>query len=500
MKHLFARLIPRLPQVIRGGLLLAAGWLGAATPLLAQGPFTGKPLYRMEARRQGATLGVITLELFPAIAPHHVRNWDSLVTHHFFDSTAFHRVVPGFVIQGGDPNSRHGPRSTWGYGQASQPNVVAEFNAVSHERGILSAARDNDPNSANSQFFICVAAARSLNGNYSVYGRVTSGMAIVDQIVAAPRDANDNPLQKIEMFVTRIGSNDTLARVPQLVSPANQAVGQPEQPVLRWRRDAATMISYIQVGTDSTFASGLLYDEELSQLDTTLALAPLTANTLYYWRVRSNNGGSRSAWSAPWRFRTGAAGPTLLTPANNAFGVSTTPTLTWAAVPNATYYHVQISRSGQFLPNQITLEEDSLTTASYQVPAPGLTLNLRRYWRVRAVVAGVSGFFSTAWNFTPTVLATVDELETSDLFAAPAPNPALPADQIQLDFTLPVAGTASMTVVDLLGRPVAWPMRRTWQAAGAHQVTLTAHSLPAGVYLCRLETAGHLLTRRLVVE
>ena len=115
-------------------------------------------------------------------APRAVAYWDSLVGVQFFDSTAFHRVVPGFVVQGGDPNSRRGPRSTWGFGQPNQPNVPAEFSALSHERGILSAARDMNINSANSQFFICVAAARFLNGQYTVVGKVIKGMEIVDQI------------------------------------------------------------------------------------------------------------------------------------------------------------------------------------------------------------------------------------------------------------------------------------------------------------------------------
>src|SRR5437868_7957173 len=126
--------------------------------------YTGKPRFQIVTTQASATLGVIHVELFPTIAPRHVRNFDSLVSKQFYDTTAFHRVVPGFVIQGGDPNSRSGPVSTWGYGQPGQPTVKAEFSVARHERGILSAARSNNINSATSQFFICVAPACNLYG------------------------------------------------------------------------------------------------------------------------------------------------------------------------------------------------------------------------------------------------------------------------------------------------------------------------------------------------
>src|SRR6218665_4117685 len=104
--------------------------------------YTGKPRFQILTRRNFTdTLGIINIELFPNIAPLHTRNFDSLVSTGFYDSTAFHRVVPGFVIQGGDPNTRSGLPITWGQGDPSQPTVNAEFSAARHLRGILSAAR-----------------------------------------------------------------------------------------------------------------------------------------------------------------------------------------------------------------------------------------------------------------------------------------------------------------------------------------------------------------------
>ena len=117
--------------------------------------YTGKPRFQILTKRNNTLLGIINVELFPNIAPKHTRNFDSLVSKQFYDTTAFHRVIPGFVIQGGDPNSRHGPKPTWGQGQAGQPTVNAEFTAAKHVRGILSAARSTNINSATSQFFIC---------------------------------------------------------------------------------------------------------------------------------------------------------------------------------------------------------------------------------------------------------------------------------------------------------------------------------------------------------
>ncbi len=491
--------------------LRAAVWLtfavgGGALPGLvpaarAQAPFTGKPRYAIETRRAGAVLGTITVELFPAIAPRAVNYWDSLVALHFFDSTAFHRVIPGFVIQGGDPNSRHGPRNTWGYGQPNQPNVPAEFSAVSHERGILSAARDSRINSANSQFFICVAASRSLNGQYSVYGRVRGGMAVADQIVRAPRDVNDNPIQKIEMFITRIGSNDTLAQAPARLAPADGAGGQPEQPRLRWRPVADAMLYGVQVATDSTFATGLLRDVTLSQLDSSLTLPVLPPATTYYWRVRANNGGSLSAWSAPWRFRTGVAAPALLAPADGASaGIPTNPLLEWAPVAGATSYQVQLGRSRLFYPAQIIFDEDSLAVPQWRVAGAGLVVGQRAYWRARGVLGTEPGYWSTPRNFTPSFVTAVAAERAVRLALAPVvPNP-VGAERASIAFSLAAAGVVHLTVLDALGRVVARPVAGEWRPAGEHHAALAPGTLAAGTYLLRLEAAGQQRVRRLVVE
>ena len=144
--------------------------------------------------------GNIELKFFPDVAPNHVNNFIELAKKGFYDGTTFHRVIPGFMIQGGDPNSKSPDKSTHGMGGPGY-SLKAEFNAMPHKRGTLSMARSASPDSAGSQFFICVAAAPFLDRQYTVFGEVVSGMDVVDKIVSQPRDSKDNPNERIEIKV-----------------------------------------------------------------------------------------------------------------------------------------------------------------------------------------------------------------------------------------------------------------------------------------------------------
>jgi|SRR5579884_405687 peptidyl-prolyl cis-trans isomerase B (cyclophilin B) len=150
---------------------------------------------------KGQTLGEIVLRFFPDVAPNHVNNFVKLAKQGFYNGTTFHRVIPGFMIQGGDPNSKNPDRSTHGMGGPGY-RIKAEFNSRPHKRGTLSMARANDPDSAGSQFFICVADANFLDWQYTVFGEVVSGMEVVDKVVNMKRDGRDNPLERVEMTVT----------------------------------------------------------------------------------------------------------------------------------------------------------------------------------------------------------------------------------------------------------------------------------------------------------
>jgi len=147
--------------------------------------------------------GKIELKFFPEVAPNHVNNFIELAKKGFYDGTTFHRVIPGFMIQGGDPNTKDPDRKKHGMGGPGYA-VKAEFNQTPHKRGILSMARSSDPDSAGSQFFICVADAPFLDRQYTAFGQVTSGMEVADKIVSQPRDKQDNPLERVEIKVQLI--------------------------------------------------------------------------------------------------------------------------------------------------------------------------------------------------------------------------------------------------------------------------------------------------------
>ena len=148
-----------------------------------------------EVVRLHTNLGDIIVEFFEDKAPKHVESFKKLAREGFYDGTRFHRVIPGFMIQGGDPNSKSPNRATHGTGGRGYM-VPAEFNDVEHGRGVLSAARRSDPNWAGSQFFLMVAKSTHLDGQYSAFGQVAEGMDVVDKIVALKRDRNDNPLEE----------------------------------------------------------------------------------------------------------------------------------------------------------------------------------------------------------------------------------------------------------------------------------------------------------------
>lgn len=159
--------------------------------------------------------GVIEIELYPDVAPNTVNNFIALIRKGFYNGTLFHRIIPHFMIQGGDPrgNGTGGP----GYSIRGEFTSNRFRNDLKHTRGVVSMARAVDPNSAGSQFFIMVESAPYLDGEYAAFGRVTSGMEEVDRIVSVPRDYDDKPLDEeaiesvdVETFGEAYGAPETV--------------------------------------------------------------------------------------------------------------------------------------------------------------------------------------------------------------------------------------------------------------------------------------------------
>lgn len=167
--------------------------------------------------------GDMVVEFFPDVAPKHVENFQILAEEGYYNGTTFHRVIPGFMIQGGDPNSKDLDRMNdgtggragkfFGIGRENDPEswtVPAEFNDTPHQRGTLSMARSQNIDSGSSQFFICHDNAPFLDGQYTVFGQLISGFEVVDQIVNSERDPRDNPLDRVEMTVSMVDKSEAI--------------------------------------------------------------------------------------------------------------------------------------------------------------------------------------------------------------------------------------------------------------------------------------------------
>ena len=192
--------------------IVFAAVLGVCMSLAAYAQF-GSPLKTItatkeEIKKMAETKAVIetkfgnmTIRFFPDVAPGHVKNFIDLAKKGTYDNTVFHRVIPGFMIQGGDPTSKD-PAKRRAYGTGGPGYAIkAEFNDRPHKRGTLSMARSASPDSAGSQFFICVKDSNFLDRQYTVFGEVESGIEVVDKIVNLPRNSMDKPNERVEMQV-----------------------------------------------------------------------------------------------------------------------------------------------------------------------------------------------------------------------------------------------------------------------------------------------------------
>lgn len=161
-------------------------------------PATADDIVTMET-----SAGIIKLKLYIDMTPGHANNFKKLANYGYYDGTTFHRVVPGFVIQGGDINSRDSNRGNDGSGDPGY-SIDAEFNPRPHVRGTLAMARSSNPNSAGSQFYIALGRLAQLDNKYTVFGQVIEGLEVVDSIAAATTDGRDNPIRPQRILKVRV--------------------------------------------------------------------------------------------------------------------------------------------------------------------------------------------------------------------------------------------------------------------------------------------------------
>jgi peptidyl-prolyl cis-trans isomerase B (cyclophilin B) len=204
-------------------LLLLAASVGLATPARAGNE---------EVAVLRTPLGEIAWRFLPKDAPEHVRYVKHLIETGFYDGTTFHRVIPHFVIQGGDPNSKNDDRSDDGEGEADH-RLKAEFSTRLHYRpGTVGMARDADPDSGSCQFFIALENLPRLDGRYTIFGEVVEGLEVARRIAGLPRDLNDNPLARVPMTVRleKRALPDVLASVDPGLTGSGETLTGPDKP------------------------------------------------------------------------------------------------------------------------------------------------------------------------------------------------------------------------------------------------------------------------------
>ena len=154
--------------------------------------------------------GEMVLEFYPEVAPNHVENFKKLAKKGFYDGTCFHRVIKGFMIQGGDPNTKdESKKALWGQGGPGY-TIKAEFNSKPHVRGTLSMARTADPDTAGCQFFICHGTPSFLNGQYTVFGQLIKGDDVLEKIATTATEGSDRPVKRMSIESVKIVAADSI--------------------------------------------------------------------------------------------------------------------------------------------------------------------------------------------------------------------------------------------------------------------------------------------------
>ena len=313
-------------------------------------------------------------------------------------------------------------------------------------------------------------------------------MNIVDDIVSSPRDANDVPLQKIEMFVTYIGVNDSVPSTPTLNIPADGATGILNTQTFSWSVVNSAVMYTIEFSTDPGFST-----IDISQnAGINSALVPaIQGSTTYYWRVKANNGGHESAYSTVRTFNSATASAQLVYPPDSSTGINMNPIFVWDPVTNADSYTLQVSTTSTFTTQSMVYNTPGLTATSQQVS--GLNANQLYYWRVRSASGATQGFYSVKYTFTTgnTIGLYEHDIQTVSLF----PNPA--NETITFSASVQNNGVAQITLIDKLGR-VVYSIEESITSKMIHHL-IPVSELPAGIYLLNVEMDGKSISHKIAV-
>jgi hypothetical protein len=314
-------------------------------------------------------------------------------------------------------------------------------------------------------------------------------MEVVDTIVASPRDANDVPLQKIEMFITYTGVNDSIPASPALNNPADGSTGILNTQQFTWTSVPGAVLYTLQLSTDPNFTT---IDHAVNSGLTSTSVTAMAGSTNYYWRVLANNGGHESVPTTSRSFTSATAAASLIYPADTSIGLPVNPVFQWSSVPNATSYTLQVSTSSTFTTQSMVYNTAGITGTSQQVN--GLNPNTLYYWRVRSANGTEQGFYSVKFTFTTGTSTGIAEANNDFLLMQCQPNPV--SDLLQVSIHNKNNEVLLLEICDIKGQKVysAYPETK----AGKIEHSVNLNTLESGIYFLYVRSATGSVMRKLV--
>ena len=315
-------------------------------------------------------------------------------------------------------------------------------------------------------------------------------MSVVDTIVLSPRDVNDIPLQKISMFVTYIGVNDSVPAAPSLNAPADNSVNINNSQFFSWTAVPSAVMYTIQFSTDSLFTTIAL---EKTAGTNSVSATTLPGSATYFWRVKSTNGGHESVYSNVWKFTTLTGAVTLVTPVDSATNTFLNPVFDWLPIANADNYQLQVATAITFSGASTVFNQSGLTNTTQQIPA--LNPNTRYYWRVRSYNGTTAGYFSTRFTFETGTTTGIINAQQEDVIASIYPNPA--TQQLNVELKMKENAPLQMKLRDVQGK-IVWSQE--YKYSEELKVKIDISSFSKGLYLLDVQQGTYFNSEKVVVE